>query len=231
MYGFFLKNRLQTMASIVTSLLLASGCRNASVQSSTGIGSDSSDSGNRQFYRSFERSTPRPQYDSDGYQLPSDGPGTIPPMPPNEPAPTPIPPSPSVQKSRRNLLPTGLNLPAKLKKPVGTKPAAVAHASRFDDQQNREAAPAFESLHANEEVIHARPSASTSGMETPQQSERIMEAPVITPAPRAIRYRPASSPRLDAPHSSRTESETEMAVPPATLNTVAEPPMLLPPDA
>src|SRR4051812_30649345 len=107
---FFLnKHRLGAMASVVTSLVLVSGCRSASVNDNVGAGSYPGPS--VPFYRSFERVNA--PYEGDSNQSPSP-----PPVPPAEiqipghSDPEVVPPSPSTQRSRWNLRPSAFKRPA-----------------------------------------------------------------------------------------------------------------------
>lgn len=97
MTSFSISQRLGAVLSVATSLLLASGCRSASVNSTAspadGLG------GPQPFYRSYERA-PRP-YD-ENYQPPSPPPEILPVPGYSEPS---LPPSPTTQKYRRSWLP------------------------------------------------------------------------------------------------------------------------------
>lgn len=98
MKTYFHMHRFTAFASFITSLILVTGCRSASVNSHDGA-STSKGSWGVPFYRSFERS-PRPYDDVESPSLEPIPPNAIPPVPGySEPTP-PIPPSPSAQKSR-----------------------------------------------------------------------------------------------------------------------------------
>ncbi|WP_010582551.1 hypothetical protein [Schlesneria paludicola] len=98
MKTYFHTQRIAAMVSFVTSLILVSGCRSASVNSPDRA-SSSSGSWGAPFYRSFERS-PRPYDDVESPNLEPIPPDAIPPVPGySEPTPA-IPPAPSAQKSR-----------------------------------------------------------------------------------------------------------------------------------
>ncbi len=116
MLPFLKTQRFAAVASVVTSLMLVSGCRSAAVDSGSSLNSSPTPVGVPPFYRSFERSTPA-YNDGDPNQMVPNAPPAILPVPGYSepgfpPEPTVVPPAPSVQKSKWNRLPSGLKFPS-----------------------------------------------------------------------------------------------------------------------
>ena len=107
---FFLIRPTRFGAAVLSSLLLAAGCRSASVNPAP------TSSGLTPFFRSFDR-PPRPPVE-DTRSYPSPTPGSMAPaiLPapgysePSEPLEQEVPPPPSAKKSKWNFLPSGLKL-------------------------------------------------------------------------------------------------------------------------
>ena len=151
--------RFGAMASLMTSLMLVSGCRSAAVNSPNGVNSSPAPWG-VPFYRSYERS-PRSYDDIESPNLQPIPPSEIPPVPgysePNPSIPPAPTPSPSAQKSRwKPKLPTfGQNgqVNQTAAKAYGTGGAGKAGRTR-SSQSSRKA--------MHEEIVHARSGATNT---------------------------------------------------------------------
>jgi len=115
MVSFFNKQRFGAVASVVTTLLIASGCRSASVNSNSGLNSSPGVGPFAPFYRSFERSPQPVDENSSPSGLEPVPPSVLPPpgySEPEVPPEPPIPPSPSAKKSKWNLIPSSFKFPS-----------------------------------------------------------------------------------------------------------------------
>jgi len=99
MTSFSDTQRFRAILTVATGVLLATGCRSASVNAPSGPDPAYAPASPQPFYRSYERA-PRP-YD-ENYQPPSPPPDILPVPGYSEPS---VPPSPSTQKQRRSWFP------------------------------------------------------------------------------------------------------------------------------
>ena len=181
MTSFFKQQQIGPMASVVTSLMLVSGCKNASVNNGPslvpgGVGTPS-------IYRSYPQ--PARPYSEDMNQLPSTQPAppaTLPVPGYSEPE---VPPAPSAQRSRWNFLPPNFKMPS-----LGRQSSDVHQTAAKSDEhgigaifkKNKSGSPTLrddvEVGEVIEEVVHSRSSA-TSNLESSVENQT-SETPIYS---------------------------------------------------
>ncbi len=245
-------HRFKAVATVVTSLMIASGCRSAAVNSGSTNNGSAGSVGSPPFYRSFERS-PRP-YD-DSYDSPgSSNPPSILPVP--GASESEVPPPPSAQRSKWDLIRSGFKMPSMSRQTnqvnqTAAKTTDQGLAQKSEKRGSLVPTSQEENNDLEEQVVLPRSSVKSQvanlappvSMETPASESNEIESddiPVVTPrlrAPINTRYgviQPwpsnRSLSRIQANNPDRHESSSSAnTVEADTTVSTGEVPLLLPP--